>query len=66
MTAQQRIQSIVVGFMPWVMLVMMWMFQPDVMSAYYFSPLGIFTIVFCVIWMSIGMTIVNKLADIQV
>lgn len=66
LTAQQRIQSMVVGFMPWAMLVMMWLFQPEVMSAYYFSPLGILTIVFCAIWMTIGMGIVRKLADIQV
>lgn len=66
MTAQQRIQSIVVGFMPWAMLVLMWLFQPEVMSAYYFSPIGILTVVFCAIWMSIGMGIVRKLADIQV
>jgi len=66
LTAQQRIQSIVVGFMPWAMLVLMWVFQPDVMSEYYFSPLGILTIVFCAIWMTIGMGIVRKLADIQV
>ena len=66
MTAQQRIQALVVGFMPWAMLVLMWLFQPDVMSAYYFSPLGMITIIFCVIWMSIGMGIVRKLADIQV
>jgi len=66
MTAQQRIQSLVVGFMPWAMLVLMWLFQPEVMAAYYFSPLGMITIVFCVVWMSIGMGIVSKLADIQV
>ncbi|TPW21532.1 MAG: tight adherence protein B [Elusimicrobia bacterium] len=66
LTAQQRIQAIVVGFMPWAMLVLMWLFQPDVMSAYYFSPLGILTLVFCAFWMTIGMGIVRKLADIQV
>ena len=66
LTAQQRIQSVVVGFMPWAMLVLMWLFQPDVMAAYYFTPLGILTVVFCAFWMTIGMGIVRKLADIQV
>jgi len=66
LTALQRIQALVVGFMPWAMLVLMWVFQPDVMSAYYFSPLGVLTIMFCIIWMTIGMGIVRKLADIQV
>ncbi|MBI2362076.1 MAG: type II secretion system F family protein [Elusimicrobia bacterium] len=66
LTAQQRIQSVVVGFMPWAMLVLMWLFQPEVMAAYYFTPLGILTVVFCAFWMTIGMGIVRKLADIQV
>lgn len=66
LTAQQRIQAIVVGIMPWAMLALMWIFQPDVMSAYYFSFLGVVTIGFCAIWMTIGMGIVRKLADIQV
>lgn len=66
LTAQQRIQAIVVGFMPWAMLALMWLFQPDVMAAYYFTPLGVLTILFCAIWMTIGMGIVRKLADIQV
>ncbi|MDE2291503.1 MAG: type II secretion system F family protein [Elusimicrobia bacterium] len=66
LTAQQRIQSMVVGFMPWAMLVLMWIFQPQVMSDYYFTPLGVLTVVFCAFWMTIGMGIVRKLADIQV
>ncbi|MBI5242647.1 MAG: type II secretion system F family protein [Elusimicrobia bacterium] len=66
LTAQQRIQAIVVGIMPWAMLALMWIFQPDVMSAYYFSFLGVVTIGFCAVWMTIGMGIVRKLADIQV
>lgn len=66
LTAQQRIQSVVVGFMPWAMLVLMWLFQPEVMAAYYFTPLGVLTVVFCAVWMTIGMGIVRKLADIQV
>lgn len=66
LTAQQRIQSVVVGIMPWAMLVLMFVFQPETMSKYYFSLLGLLTVVFCVIWMTIGMGIVRKLADIQV
>ena len=66
LTAQQRIQAIVVGFMPWAMVILMWIFQPEVMSAYYFSLIGVITVAFCAIWMTIGMGIVRKLADIQV
>lgn len=66
LTAQQRIQSVVVGIMPWGMVTIMFLFQPEMMAKYYFSPLGFLTVFFCVIWMSIGMGIVRKLADIQV
>ena len=66
MTAQQRIQSIVVGLMPWVMFTVMFAFQPGPMKEYYFTPLGISTLVFCTVWIAIGMKIVNKLGDISV
>jgi tight adherence protein B len=66
MTAQQRIQAIVVGVMPWIMLIIMFAFQPQNMKDFYFSGLGVMTLVFCTVWISIGMKIVNKLGDINV
>ena len=66
MTAQQRIQAIVVGIMPWIMLLVMFLFQPQQMSAFYFSPLGVITLLFCTVWIAIGMKVVNKLGDVQV
>jgi tight adherence protein B len=66
MTAQQRIQAIVVGVMPWIMLIIMFAFQPGPMKDYYFSPLGLMTLLFCTVWIGIGMKIVNKLGDISV
>ena len=66
MTAQQRIQAIVVGAMPWVMLVIMFVFQPVQMEAFYFSGLGVMTLLFCTVWIGIGMSVIHKLADIQV
>ncbi len=66
MTAQQRIQAIVVGVMPWFMLIMLFAFQPKPMKDFYFTPLGVLTLAFCTIWITIGMNIVNKLGDIQV
>ncbi len=66
MTAQQRIQAIVVGIMPWIMLVIMFAFQPGPMKEFYFSGLGVMTLLFCTVWMAIGMKIVNKLGDINV
>ncbi|HAZ08794.1 MAG TPA: hypothetical protein DCZ01_09805 [Elusimicrobia bacterium] len=66
MTAQQRIQAIVVGVMPWIMLAVMFVFQPASMKEFYFTPLGICTLLFCTVWIGIGMKIVNKLGDINV
>lgn len=66
MTAQQRIQAIVVGAMPWIMLIIMFCFQPGPMKEFYFTPLGVIVLLFCTVWISIGMKIVNKLGDIQV
>lgn len=66
MTAQQRIQAIVVGVMPWIMLIIMFLFQPQPMREYYFSGLGVVTLLFCTVWIAIGMKIVNKLGDISV
>jgi tight adherence protein B len=66
MTAQQKIQAIVVGVMPWIMLIIMFAFQPGPMKEYYFSGIGVITLLFCTIWISIGMKIVNKLGDVQV
>lgn len=66
MTAQQRIQAIVVGVMPWIMLIIMFLFQPQPMKEYYFSGLGVATLMFCTVWIAIGMKIVNKLGDISV
>jgi tight adherence protein B len=66
LTAQQRIQSIVVGLMPWVMLLVMFLFQGDVMMKFYFSPLGMIVLVFCALWIGIGMKIVSSMGNIKV
>ena len=66
MTSQQRIQAIVVGVMPWIMLIIMFCFQPGPMKEFYFSGIGVMTLVFCTVWISIGMKVVNKLGDINV
>ncbi|MDP2866379.1 MAG: type II secretion system F family protein, partial [Elusimicrobiota bacterium] len=66
MTAQQKIQSIVVGIMPWVMVGVMFMFQPAVMIKFYSTPIGMATAIFCVIWVAIGMKVVASLGNIRV
>ncbi len=66
MTAQQKIQSIVVGIMPWVMVGVMFMFQPETMIKFYGSPLGMAVFIFCAIWIAIGMKVVSSLGKIRV
>ena len=66
MTAQQKIQSIVVGIMPWVMVGVMFMFQPETMIKFYSKPLGMAVGIFCIIWVGIGMKVVSSLGKIKV
>ncbi len=66
MTAQQRIQAIVVGIMPWIMVGVMFVFQPDAMINFYTTPVGVIVLLFCIIWIFIGIKAVNKLGEIKV
>lgn len=66
MTAQQRIQAIVVGIMPWIMVGVMWVFQAEQMTAFYTSVAGIIVFFLCAIWIGIGIKMVNKLGEIKV
>ena len=65
LTSQQRLQSLIVGIMPWGMFAMMFLFQPKMMIAYYFTPLGIITIFVCLVWIGIGMWIINRMGAIE-
>lgn len=66
MTAQQRIQAIVVGIMPWIMVGVMWVFQAEQMTSFYTSVVGIVVLFLCIIWIGIGIKMVNKLGEIKV
>ena len=66
MTAQQRIQSIVVSIMPFVMMLVMFIFNTQQMVSFYTSPVGIIIFVFCVFWIAIGMKVLKKLGEVQV
>lgn len=66
MTAQQRIQALVVGIMPWVMVGVMFVFQPDTMLRFYTSAFGIVVLIVCIIWIGLGIKMVNKLGEIKV
>lgn len=66
MTAQQKIQAIVVGIMPVVMLGVMFVFRPDEMISFYSSPLGLFVLFGCFVWIMIGMKLIQKLGEVKV
>ncbi len=66
MTAQQKIQSIVVSIMPFVMMLVMFMFNPDQMLSFYTSPLGLCIFMFCVVWIGIGMKVLQKMGEVKV
>ena len=66
MTAQQKIQSIVVSIMPFVMMLVMFIFNPQQMISFYTSPVGIFVFLFCVVWIGIGMKILKKMGEVRV
>ena len=66
MTAQQKIQSVVVGIMPFLMLGVMFVFRPDDMISFYSTPLGLGIFFVCVIWICIGMKVIKKLGEVKV
>jgi len=66
MTAQQKIQSIVVSIMPFVMMLVMFIFNPSQMLSFYTSPLGICVFMFCILWIGIGMKILQKMGEVRV
>lgn len=66
MTAQQKIQAIVVGIMPVIMLGVMFMFRPDEMISFYTTPIGLFVLFGCFVWIMIGMKLIQKLGEVKV
>ena len=66
MTAQQRIQALVVGIMPIVMMSVMFLFRPDEMIGFYSTPVGLAVLLFCFIWICIGMKLISKLGEVRV
>ncbi len=66
MTAQQKIQALVVGIMPVIMLGVMFMFRPDEMLSFYTQPVGLFVLFGCFVWIMIGMKLIQKLGEVKV
>lgn len=66
LTASQRVQALVVGLMPWVLFGLMFLMETEKMSRFYSSVLGIILLIGCIIWVGIGITVVNKMGQIKV
>ncbi len=66
MTAQQKIQAMVVGIMPVIMLGVMFMFRPDEMIAFYTTLVGLIVLFGCFCWIMIGMMLIQKLGEVKV
>lgn len=66
MTAQQKIQAMVVGIMPVIMLGVMFMFRPEEMLAFYTTPVGLIVLFGCFVWIMIGMKLIQKLGEVKV
>ena len=66
LTAQQRIQALVVGIMPIIMMIVMFMFRPDEMIGFYTTPVGVCVFLFCFVWILIGMKLISKLGEVRV
>ena len=66
MTAQQRIQAIVVGLMPFVMMAVMFLFNSSEMIAFYTSAVGLIVFFGCMVWIMIGMQLIKKVGEVRV
>ena len=66
MTAQQKIQAMVVGIMPVIMLGVMFMFRPEEMLSFYTTPVGLIVLFGCFVWIMIGMKLIQKLGEVKV
>jgi tight adherence protein B len=66
LTAQQKIQAVVVAIVPIILVVVMFVFQPDMMINFYTSGIGMIVVVFCAMLMTIGIKVVLALGKIRV
>ncbi|MEW5950457.1 MAG: type II secretion system F family protein [Elusimicrobiota bacterium] len=66
LTAQQKIQAIVVAIVPFILVSVMFMFQPEMMINFYTSGPGIAVITVALMLMGMGMKMVSSLGKIRV
>ena len=66
LTAEARIMSKVVAAIPFAMLVMMWFLNPDYISLLFFTTQGRTILGVAALLMTIGLTLVNRLAKLRI
>ena len=66
LTAQGRLQGIVVGAMPLLLLMAMTMIDPKMMTAFFGSPSGIALLVLVLVLETAGALLIRKLIRIEV
>jgi len=66
LTAQGRMQAIVIGIMPFALMFMMSYIVPDAMSAFFESVIGIISCVVAIILVIVGFLSIRKITSIKV
>lgn len=66
LTAQGRLQAIVIGIMPFALMFMMSYIVPDAMSAFFESVIGIISCVVAIILVIVGFLSIKKITSIKV
>ena len=66
LTAQGKMQTLVIGAMPLVMYFLLRLMQPEMMANLTQTAIGWILIVLIVIWEAIGLWVIQKIVTIEV
>lgn len=66
LTAQGRLQGIVVGAMPFILFIVLTLLDPEMMRNFYTSGPGIFALVLVVVLVTLGSLVIRKIVRIDV
>ena len=66
LTAQGRLQGIVVGLMPLILAAVLFAIDPQMMAAFLHSPPGVFLLVIILILETLGALMIRKIVAIDI
>ena len=66
MTAQGKASAIVMGFVPFVLLAVLYFIQPNIMGLLFSTFLGNMMLFTVVIMITVGMIVINKIVSIDI